>query len=781
MGTKKAFQHILLLLTTFLLIFSSLGTYSSPNKADAETVNPRSSYISASVNSDINNDSYILISNESIDAESFESTGSFNIQEQTINIVKDEALEQGAYRIDVDFSLDVPSPKDYQINKNKRFIAPTYKVGQTRNFWVTHLAYDYDYQINARLAYSGSKAYVWVHEAQITDTDAEKLGKEFDNKIYSIVTNNFAKESDVDGDGKINILVYDIQDGFDGYYNMGYVEGYFHARDLLNVSKSNQSEIFYIDSYPSMGMEDGKDVTKVFGTLAHEFQHMVSFNQNVLIEGKSDLPTWIDEGLAEAANQIYRGKGLSDRIDYFNASGNITNGHSLLYWGDRNDVLSNYALSYLFMQYVKIQSGQGDKIFKEIHQDPNNNYKAIENVAKKYIDSNMTFGQLMTNFRLALFLNEPTGLYGFKGDPFFNNLEKKIYFGTKPLNLRGGGAIITPNKSSTEPTVPSNKGANVTYTFISSIDEGKLDVSSPTTPTVNLDTNNKRIAGASRYHTATTISQHGWAKGSTDTVIIARGDSFPDALAGATLAYEKNAPILLTGDSLHQTTKDEIKRLGAKNAIVLGGTVAVPNKVVNELKGLGLKVDRVAGSGRYETAVKIANKLENKADTAILAYGLDFPDALSIAPYAAKNGFPILLTEKGKLSKATKEYLAKNKNIKNIIIVGGTSVISNNVQNQLKGYKVERIAGQHRFDTAAKIVNKFGNPSKAYIANGSSFSDALTGSLLAAKEGVPLLLVEKDKIPYATQNVIKKKKINKFTFLGGEAVISEKVKKQLLK
>lgn len=71
-------------------------------------------------------------------------------------------------------------------------------------------------QINARLAYSGTKANVWVHNNEITDSDAEKLGIEFDSKIHSSVTNHFGPESDVNSDGKINILTYDIQDGFSG-------------------------------------------------------------------------------------------------------------------------------------------------------------------------------------------------------------------------------------------------------------------------------------------------------------------------------------------------------------------------------------------------------------------------------------------------------------------------------------------------------------------------------------------------------------------------------------
>ena len=331
---------------------------------------------------------------------------------------------------------------------------------------------------------------------------------------------------------------------------------------------------------------------------------------------------------------------------------------------------------------------------------------------------------------------------------------------------------IPVQKVGTKLTITAkDKAGNISEETIIIVNEAKYEPSK--------DTNNKRIAGDSRYHTAVQVSQHGWEKDSTETVIIARGDSFPDALAGAVLAYENDAPILLVDDRLLSVTKNEIERLGAKKAIVLGGTAAVSNEVVSQLKELGLTVDRAAGGGRYETAVAVANKLEKKSDTVVLAYGLNFPDALAIAPYAAEEGYPILLTEKDKLSNATREYLANNKEIKNIIIVGGQGVISKNVQDELKGYKVERIDGQHRYDTAAKIAAKFGTPSKAYIANGNSFADALTGAVLAAKEGAPLLLVETDKLPSATQNVIKD--IDTFTFLGGEAVITEKLKNQILR
>ncbi len=234
-----------------------------------------------------------------------------------------------------------------------------------------------------------------------------------------------------------------------------------------------------MDTFPSMGAGSKKDVTQAYETLSHEFQHMVNFNQNVLIEGSSnEMDVWLDEGLAMASEQAYTGKGLQDRVDYYNVSNAIRNGQSLLYWDQDGDLLSNYSLSYLFMQYVKIQTGQGNKIFKEILRDSNNNYKAVENVAKKYINPNMTFGKLMTSFRIALLLKEPTGLYGFKGDPFFYQLKERIFTGSS-ANLRGGGAVVTTFQTINGFAIPVNKGANVTYIFMD------RDITPPSSPVVN--------------------------------------------------------------------------------------------------------------------------------------------------------------------------------------------------------------------------------------------------------------------------------------------------------
>lgn len=401
---------------------------------------------------------YMLISNESVNPNSKQFTGTPVINNEKYRLEKN--LSPEAFKMDVNLPFDTEKFEDRKMESKSLMYKTLNKVGSNRYFNVFDFDKFIEYKIQAQLLYTGEKVNVWGYGKSFTKEHAQMLGSEFDNKIYSAVTNNFGNESDVDGDGKINILCYDIKDGFK--YSGGYIAGYFYSRDLYDAPGSNRSEIFYIDTYPTMGLDSKKDVTAAYSTLAHEFQHMVNFNQNVLVEGGKEMDPWLDEGLAMAAEQIYTGSVLKDRIDYYNSSYSVTNGHSLLYWDDYGDVLANYSLSYLFAQYVKVQSKQGDAIFKEIIRDSNNNYKAVEKAAKKYMDPKLTFGKLMTNFRAALLLKEKSGKYGFNSEPGFNTIRPRIYKGSS-ANLRGGGAVV--KEATGYETIPTSKGKNIDYTF----------------------------------------------------------------------------------------------------------------------------------------------------------------------------------------------------------------------------------------------------------------------------------------------------------------------------
>lgn len=275
-----------------------------------------------------------------------------------------------------------------------------------------------------------------------------------------------------------------------------------------------------------------------------------------------------------------------------------------------------------------------------------------------------------------------------------------------------------------------------------------------------------RLSGINRYETAAEISKEGWKQ--SDTVVIATGQGFPDALSGAPLASKFNAPLLLVSNLYpsknNVATKNEIGRLNAKKAIILGGNGAVPLEFEKELLGLGLTVTRISGSDRYATSAKIAENLSS--DTAILATGSNFADAISVAAYASKKGHPILLTKKDVIPSAIKSSLLK---VNKSIVIGGQGAVSNNVLNQLPNPK--RYSGSDRYETNKIVVEQLNlGHNEIFAATGKLFPDALSGAALAAKNNAPILLVKDE--------LTSKSLIDSYqaaTILGGEKIISPEI------
>ncbi|MEC3884253.1 cell wall-binding repeat-containing protein [Halobacillus sp. HZG1] len=278
-----------------------------------------------------------------------------------------------------------------------------------------------------------------------------------------------------------------------------------------------------------------------------------------------------------------------------------------------------------------------------------------------------------------------------------------------------------------------------------------------------------RLKGETRIETAIDISEKGWQNGA-DTVVLAKAFDFPDALAGAPLAYKYDAPILLTRTgSLNPSTKEEIERLHADRVIILGSVGAVSKDVEDELTAMNLDdVTRIGGKDRYETAQMIADKLGSDKGEVVLTTGLNYPDALAVAPYAARQGLPILLTRPQSAPAATKDAL---KDQSQVYVIGGDDVVSDAVLEEFNG-RVDRISGPTRFETAADIIDTFdlGNQ-QALVATGYNYADALTGSVLAAKKNAPLLLVRENNIPAAMERTISTRQIHNYILLGGSDVV----------
>ena len=170
-----------------------------------------------------------------------------------------------------------------------------------------------------------------------------------------------------------------------------------------------------------------------------------------------------------------------------------------------------------------------------------------------------------------------------------------------------------------------------------------------------------RIAGNDRFATAVAASVSTFpATASASAVVLASGDSFPDALVGVTLTASLNAPLLLTsGATLPSVTKTEILRVlpAGGTVYLLGGTASVPNSIASQLSSMGYHTTRYAGSDRFGTALAVAAALGNPT-TVMLVDGSTFADALAAGPAAAHVHAAVLLTNGSSLPAADAAYLA---------------------------------------------------------------------------------------------------------------------------
>lgn len=211
------------------------------------------------------------------------------------------------------------------------------------------------------------------------------------------------------------------------------------------------------------------------------------------------------------------------------------------------------------------------------------------------------------------------------------------------------------------------------------------------------------------------------------------------------------------------------------------------------------KVDILAGENRYETAVKVAEKYANennpfadgKGDV-VMVNGNSLVDGLSASPLAASLNAPMLLTESNRIPKATMDYLVKLSgnatvgNLKGIKIhlVGGTAVISKELERELKsyGFTVDRFNGKNREDTSMKVAKKVieekGNITSAFVVGAEGEADAMSIASVASSSKIsasgnkitPIIVSNKNGLSDDALNSFNNKAI---TIVGGEAVVSK--------
>ncbi|MCA1060809.1 S8 family serine peptidase [Rossellomorea aquimaris] len=292
----------------------------------------------------------------------------------------------------------------------------------------------------------------------------------------------------------------------------------------------------------------------------------------------------------------------------------------------------------------------------------------------------------------------------------------------------------------------------------------------------------RRISGATSVETAIEISKAGWENlrenevtinGESQKgkfVILASGLSFPDSLAASPLASYLDSPILLVKNELTSSLKEELKRLAPTHVLIIGGEAAIAKDIEKEINNLNIKIKRIYGENRYETAVAINNLIPFKTNKAFVVSGENYPDALSIASYSGSKLYPVLFVQKETIPSDVQTYI-KAKGITKPYVIGGEAVIGKGVMDGLQGEF--RISGTDRYETNYKVQQTFSTDEGGvlYFATGENFPDGLSISPLASRTGSPVLLVNNNDTTIlkdttqllATQN---------YRILGGAGAIS---------
>ncbi|MEY2996102.1 MAG: hypothetical protein RLZ86_1236 [Actinomycetota bacterium] len=207
-------------------------------------------------------------------------------------------------------------------------------------------------------------------------------------------------------------------------------------------------------------------------------------------------------------------------------------------------------------------------------------------------------------------------------------------------------------------------------------------------------------------------------------VILVSGSVYPDGLAASALAKQENADIVLvppTGLGSAQITA--IVNENPQTVWILGGPQAIPTSVETQLTtatslgGAGIdasRIERVFGATRYDTAVEVSKRIDTIAflaaqRTAIVVRGDSFADAVIAGPAAfgisgGIGSHPVFLVNRDTIPAGVVEQL-RARQITNVLVVGGTSVVSEAVRLGIQslGINTTRVAGPDRYATAAAL------------------------------------------------------------------------------
>jgi len=269
--------------------------------------------------------------------------------------------------------------------------------------YVAFSAYDFvresSYTVSASKVAEGSHCYVYLERGQVVDQDAiERVKSEYDAVIYPNLKDAFGDEPNpgVDGDSKIYILLLKIIDGFSAI-NKSYIAGYFDPVNEYDTPLSNKKEMIYLNMNPAPGIVVGD--ADFHDTLAHEFQHMIHWQQKTNLKNLLD-DTWLDEAMSSVAG-TYCGYGPS----WYNVwIYEQDPSNSLVRWDSEAE---DYGVAYMWAQYFKDHYSGSGNIFKIMLNQNSTGISAV-NAALSAAGFGKSFAGTFRDLSIAVFSGNRT-------------------------------------------------------------------------------------------------------------------------------------------------------------------------------------------------------------------------------------------------------------------------------------------------------------------------------------------------------------------------------------
>ena len=205
-----------------------------------------------------------------------------------------------------------------------------------------------------------------------------KLAQEFDYH-YTSMTNIYGTHSDIDANGKIIILLMDINKTKN---SSSQTLGYFNPNDMYG---NNKGEILYMDISNANNKTDN-----AIGTIIHEFQHLINYSY-VISGERNEMSSWLNEALSESTSILFNKTTAESRIEEFNKK----NYYCFYTWyapeqkvtNETNGVTANSTFNYpsasVFMHWLYQKNVSNETIFKTIASSKElGDYKKVLSAAK---------------------------------------------------------------------------------------------------------------------------------------------------------------------------------------------------------------------------------------------------------------------------------------------------------------------------------------------------------------------------------------------------------------